>query len=223
MCNFSFNDVYCNNLCLDQSTVCFDLCFNCLVPFGSLMMLSTHSRLTWMSQGFWFSAVIRVLCWSTFCSDWQQGGPATVGGGADLGPSVMALWPGSPQETFVPIEWNSLRNGGLQSLAHKCSLSWGDGTKRKKEWETHRQITRQGRGERNIPFIEKNRTENRARKRKSAPFWETMFKEEQENLKVEKNALYGCFSILQHHWQFICYKIIVHFYDGRLDDHYRVG
>lgn len=132
MCNFSFNEVYCNNLCLDQSTVCLDLCFNCLVPFGSLMMLSTHSRLTWMSQGFWFSAVIRVLCWSTFCSDWQHGGPATVGGGADLGPSVMALWPGSPQETFVPIEWNSLRSGGPQSLAHKRTLSWGDGPKRER-------------------------------------------------------------------------------------------
>lgn len=190
MCDFSFNDVYCNNLCLDQSTVCLDLCFNRLVPFGSLMMLSTLSRLAWMSQGFWFSAVIRVLCWSTFCSDWQQGGPAMVGGGVDLGPSVMALWPGSPQETFVPIEWNSLKSGGPQSLAHKRSFCPEEMGQREKEWETYRQTTRQGRGERNIPSIEKNRRENKARKRKEVhPF---------EN-RCSKN--YMAVLILQHHRQ----------------------
>lgn len=57
----------------------------------------------WGSHGSCFFAVIRALCWSTFCSDWQQGGPVAVGGGADLGPCATALRAGSPGRPLCPL------------------------------------------------------------------------------------------------------------------------
>lgn len=116
MFSFSFHDV-CSSL---GSIATFsDLCFKSS-PFWLVDAVCDSFQTRLKVSRVLVCAAIRVLRWSTFCSDWQQGGPATVGGGADLGPGD-GFTTRLPLEAFVPIEWNSLRSGGplVQSVPRR--------------------------------------------------------------------------------------------------------